>query len=308
MDRFEFGSSFHASVSQLALPCPGAGETPTRHRRLCAFGTESLSKARILEAHADAIAILQECGRQGRPDALYGVWASDGVHSHLYAERVARKWRLNGVKQYCSAAIFADAALITAHSENGLLLFEIPLPAHGIRIEPSTWATPAFSTTETRTLTFTNFDADDDDLVGPPGWYLTRPGFWHGAIGPAACWAGGAISLVDAASSIKRDDPHFRAQLGALHAASWGLKALLDVAGREIDEDPKDIKCEARRRALFTRHLIERCCTDILDRFGRATGPQLLAFDAHVARQYAELALYIRQCHAERDLEAVVQQ
>jgi hypothetical protein len=48
--------------------------------------------------------------------------------------------------------------------------------------------------------------------------------------------------------------------------------------------------------------IIERMCTDVLDRFGRATGPQPLAFDARVAQRYAELTLYIRQCHAERDL------
>ena len=44
---------------------------------------------------------------------------------------------------------------------------------------------------------------------------------------------------------------------------------------------------------------------DVLDRFGRATGPQLLAFDGGIARRHAELALYIRQCHAERDLESI---
>jgi len=58
-------------------------------------------------------------------------------------------------------------------------------------------------------------------------------------------------------------------------------------------------------RALKVRHLIERACTEVLDRFGRATGPQLLAYDAHVARQHVALTLYIRQCHAERDLESI---
>jgi hypothetical protein len=55
----------------------------------------------------------------------------------------------------------------------------------------------------------------------------------------------------------------------------------------------------------MARHLIARMCTDILDRFGRATGPQLLAFDAGAAQRYAELTLYIRQCHAERDLAGI---
>jgi hypothetical protein len=62
---------------------------------------------------------------------------------------------------------------------------------------------------------------------------------------------------------------------------------------------------EGRRRALMTRHLVERLCTDVLDRFGRATGPQLLAFDAAVAQRYVELTLYFRQCHGERDLAAI---
>ena len=31
----------------------------------------------------------------------------------------------------------------------------------------------------------------------------------------------------------------------------------------------------------------------------------MLAFDADVARRYAELTLYIRQCHAERDLAQI---
>ncbi len=61
----------------------------------------------------------------------------------------------------------------------------------------------------------------------------------------------------------------------------------------------------ARPRALKVRHLVERWCTEVLDRFGRATGPRLLCFDAQVARQYMALTVYIRQCHAERDLETI---
>jgi hypothetical protein len=93
--------------------------------------------------------------------------------------------------------------------------------------------------------------------------------------------------------------------MGALEAAEWGLRALLRQAGGEIDADPYDTHHRARPRALMARHLIERLCTDTLDRFGRATGPQLLAFDAQVAQRHAELALYIRQCHAERDLATI---
>ena len=64
-------------------------------------------------------------------------------------------------------------------------------------------------------------------------------------------------------------------------------------------------KIQARARALAARHLVERLCVDALDRFGRAVGPGPLAFDAAVARRHAELSLYVRQCHGERDLEAL---
>jgi hypothetical protein len=142
-------------------------------------------------------------------------------------------------------------------------------------------------------------------VIGGPNWYLDRPGFWHGALGPAACWAGGAIGLVDAARRVSREDPHFRAHMGALEANEWALQAILTEAGRQIDADPGDSAGVGHKRALMARHLIERTCTEVLDHFGRATGPTLLAFDAAVAQRYAELTLYIRQCHAERDLAEI---
>jgi hypothetical protein len=80
---------------------------------------------------------------------------------------------------------------------------------------------------------------------------------------------------------------------------------VLEQAALETDEDPSSTT-GARERAYWVRHLIERSCTEILDRFGRATGPQLLAFDVAIAQRYSELTLYIRQCHAERDLERAI--
>jgi len=64
-------------------------------------------------------------------------------------------------------------------------------------------------------------------------------------------------------------------------------------------------QCNEQRDGASRHHLIERTCTEVLDRFGRATGPQLLAFNPQIARRHIELTLYIRQCHAERDLESI---
>jgi alkylation response protein AidB-like acyl-CoA dehydrogenase len=294
-----------ARAGAWTLPLPGGGATPRRWRALCGFGREDLSLARIAEAHADAIAILAASARMPRVGALYGVWASDGPQSRLQAHRAGGAWRLDGLKQYCSGAPFVQAALVTAHTDNGLMLFDVALDAPGIAIEASAWANPGMAATATGPVRFHEVRVDAAGTVGGPGWYLHRPGFWHGAIGPAACWAGGALFLIDAARALDRRDPHSRAQRGALEAACWELGTLLDAAGREIDADPDDAGGQARRRALIVRHLIERICTDVLDRFGRATGPQLLAHDARVAQQHAALGLYIRQCHAERDLAEI---
>jgi alkylation response protein AidB-like acyl-CoA dehydrogenase len=288
------------------LPLPGHGATGARHQALLEIARRDLSLARIAEAHTDALAILAEAQRVPRAGTLYGVWASEASRAPVIAQRASNgEWQLDGVKQYCSGATLASAALVTARAGDAVLLFDVALDQLGVSVEDSTWATPAFADTETRPVSFTGVRVASDRLLGDDNWYLSRPGFWHGAIGPAACWAGGASSLVEAATALNRRDPHSRAHVGAMQAMSWGITALLDKAGMEIDADPRNRSQEARRRALKVRHLIERWCTEILDRFGRATGPQLLAYDQQVARQHMALTLYIRQCHAERDLETI---
>lgn len=268
-------------------------------------GQADLSIARLAEAHTDAMAILAERDQAPSSDGVYGVWASDGPQSRLTARPTKSGWSVCGVKQYCSGAGILDAALVTVHAPEGLLLLDIPLKITGVTVLESQWASPAFADTATGPVRFDEVGVPHACAIGPPRWYLERPGFWHGAIGPAACWAGGAQSLVDAAAKLNRTDAHSRAQVGALMAIAWGFEAVLTKAGDEIDLNPTD-GGQARKRALKVRHLIERWCTEVLDRFGQATGPQLLAHDPLVVRQYAALALYIRQCHGPKDLETLL--
>jgi alkylation response protein AidB-like acyl-CoA dehydrogenase len=142
------------------------------------------------------------------------------------------------------------------------------------------------------------------DVVGESGYYLDRNGFWHGACGPAACWAGGAAGLLHWAMEQKRDDPHTLSHLGAMQAAVWSMQAALKVAGEEIDAEWGDKKA-GQVRALSVRHAIEQSCTDVLRRLVRAHGPYPLAMNEAIGRRYQELDLYVRQSHAERDLEVL---
>jgi alkylation response protein AidB-like acyl-CoA dehydrogenase len=220
-----------------------------------------------------------------------GVWASDAPPSRVTCEQLTNgEWRIEGIKQFCSGAAFADAALVTAHHADGILLFDLPIKQPSVIVQPTAWASPAFADTATTAVKFDSLLISDRYRLGDAGWYLNRPGFWHGSVGPAACWAGGAQSLIDAAVNLNRRDPHARAHVGALEATAWAFHAILEQAGREIDADPHDRLGTARIRGLKVRHLVERACADVLDRFARATGPHLLAHDAFIIRQHQALA------------------
>jgi hypothetical protein len=78
---------------------------------------------------------------------------------------------------------------------------------------------------------------------------------------------------------------------------------MLMAAAADIDRDPGAPPATAMARALRVRHLVERAATEIIDRSARALAPEPLV-PAH-ARRVAELQLYVRQTHADRDLEAL---
>ena len=270
------------------------------------LGREDLSLARLAEAHWDAMAILAEAGRPAAVGALYGVWAAEKPGRALQlAARPGGGFALSGQKAWLSGAGLVDRALMTAGEPDSVLV-DVDLRAQASRIafDGSGWKTEAFRETQTATGCFYEVPVGVEAVIGGPGWYTGRPGFWHGACGPAACWAGGAAGLVEVAMETARQDAHTLAHLGAVHADVWALRAYLEAAGREIDAGV-DRGADARVRAITVRHLVEQACTDVLRRLPRALGPGPLAMDEAFQRRYAELDLYVRQSHAERDLEAL---
>jgi alkylation response protein AidB-like acyl-CoA dehydrogenase len=287
------------------LPFPGSGQTPRRHRCLLEIARTNLSLARLAEAHWDAVAILAEAGRSAVMDQIYGVWAAEKPGKCLLLERTGADYIVSGQKWFCSGAGLVDRALVTVGGpESRLIEINLSKNMNTIKFDDSSWKTAAFEETHTSVAIFSRTPIRVEDVIGDPDWYISRAGFWHGACGPASCWAGGAIGLFDFALQQQRSDPHTLAHLAAMRADAWGMNSVLDFAGREIDEDPFDIPA-AQIRALSVRHLVEQACTDIIRRLPRAYGPHPLAMDKEISRRYLELDLYLRQCHAERDLESL---
>ncbi len=289
----------------LAAARPGEGRTAERFALLADLGTLDLDLARLAEAHLDALAILADLGGSDldAPGAVWGVWAANPPSDPLRAERGPGGWRLTGTKPWCSGAGCCHRALVTATADDGYRLFAVDLDDPGADPVDGTWPPVAMAGSDSRSV---RFDAAPARAVGDPDAYLQRPGFWHGGAGVAAVWWGGARGVARAlhrAHTRRPLHPHALAHAGALDAGLAATWALLADAARRFDDDPAD---EAGRAQLVTgrvRAAVEQVATDAVVRTGRALGAAPLALDTEHARRVADLELYLRQSHAERDLE-----
>jgi alkylation response protein AidB-like acyl-CoA dehydrogenase len=302
----ETARAFSAAVEsgQLDLPLPGHGRTRVRWAALAGLAETDLSLARLAEGHADALAILDELGGPAPPaGSRWGVWAAMPPGPSLTAAHYDGTWWLDGTKQYCSGARVCTHVLVTAQTPGGIRLFAAEVAADGVRPVPGTWPAVGMAGSDTLDVRFSRVPAEP---VGPPGGYVHRPGFAHGGAGVAACWYGGARAVARPllAAARRRDiGPHAFAHLGAVDIALRSASAALDQAADEIDDDSLDRKDAGPRRALRVRTLTEAVATEVLDRVGRALGAGPLGHDAEHARRVADLVVYLRQHHAERDLE-----
>jgi alkylation response protein AidB-like acyl-CoA dehydrogenase len=288
----------------LDLPLPGSGGTAKRLAGLAAIAERSLDEARLAEGHLDAVAILAELdGPPPGPGEFWGVWAAEPPGAALVAEPDGPGWRLTGAKPFCSGAGCCTHALVTAAAPDGRRLFAAP-QGPGLRAVPGSWPAVGMAGSDSRAVVFDGVPAT---AVGGVDAYLDRPGFWHGAVGVAACWFGGARgtarALLRAAGRHPLDD-HQLADLGAVDAALTAMAAVLADAAAGIDADPGDRCGAAALRAARVRAVVEAGAEQVLRRTGRALGARPLCLDAEHARRVADLTVYLRQSHGDRDLAA----
>lgn len=292
-------------AGELAFPLPGYGRTAERFAALSSVAEAGLCTARLVEGHVDAMAIRAELGEPPPPPGeRWGVWAAEPPGEGLTAVRDGSVWMLNGLKQYCSGAHSCTHALVTAREGEVRRLFSVRVGEIGCRPLEGTWQAVGMAGSDTPGVQFSDVPAH---LIGGPEAYVRRPGFWHGGIGVAACWYGGAVaaSRVLREAAAGRAEPHTDAHLGAVDVQLYAAAVLLEQAADEIDADPYDERGGARLRAMRVRAFVESVCRDVLDHVGRATGAGPLCHDAAHARTVADLSVYIRQHHAERDLAAL---
>lgn len=293
-------------AGELDLPAPGSGRTATRWWKLAAMTENDVVAGRLAEAHADALAILAELdGPPPQPGQLWGVWAAEAPQGVV---TVREDGTLEGTKAWCSGAGICTHALITARREDNVRgLYAVDLGQPEVTALTESWRNAGMRGSDTRSVQLSNAVGIP---VGRPGDYLARPGFWHGAIGVAACWLGGARGVSAPLYRAVADghdgpaaDAHTQAHLGAVDAALAAAEAMLVSAACYVDAEPFGDRAELIARRV--RAVVERAVDESITRTGRALGPAPLALDARHAQRVADLTIYVRQSHAERDLAAL---
>ena len=103
--------------------------------------------------------------------------------------------------------------------------------------------------------------------------------------------------------SRKRGGELANLHVGTVDVALHGAAATLRAAAEQIDAGTAAGAAGAVL-ALRVRSVVAAAVEATLSQVGHALGPAPLAFDEEHARRVADLELYVRQHHAERDLAA----
>ncbi|GAA1477583.1 acyl-CoA dehydrogenase family protein [Nocardioides aestuarii] len=293
------------------VPRPGAGSTADLWSTLATLGAADLQLARAVEPHLDALAILDEADAAGfdvsvGAEATWGVFAAEGPGVRLEAERWGNGWLLNGTKPWCSLAGQLDRALVTAWVDDRCrALFAVDLHAPGVSAAagPGAWSPRGLVDVVSLPVEMSDVPAEP---VGPPEWYLRRDGFAWGGMGVAAVWYGGAVGVARrlAQPRGRERDQVSHVHLGTADASLAAARALLAEAASAVDAGFAGGD-DGASWALRVRAVVADACEEVLRAAEHDLGPGPQVAEPDHAARLADLRLYLRQHHAERDLAAL---
>lgn len=301
------GTDISATLAWAAEVAPPASVSAT-WELLASVAARDVAAARVLEPHLDALGILDEAAASGfAPDldltGTWGVFAAEGPGMRLEARHRAGIWTLHGTKPWCSLAADLDRALVTAWIDDerrGLFALDLRDTAVTARRDP--WHARGLDRVVSAPI---DVEGARGVPVGDAGWYLRRPGFAHGGVGVAACWWGGAVplraALADAAAGDRADQVS-RVHLGRADTALWAARAVLVETARVFDAGGT---ASEGLRAARARTVVADAVETTIAEAAHALGPLPLVADEAHARRVADLQVYVRQHHGDRDLARI---
>lgn len=288
------------------IPHPGSGSTVQRWDSLATLGAVDLTVARAIEPHLDALAIRAEAGLSpADASSTWAVWAAEGPAVRVEAQAGERGHRLHGTKPWCSLAETVTNALVTGWvDDRRRSLFAVALDDPAADPRPSDWVSRGLPRVTSGSVEFSGADAEE---IGGPDWYLLRPGFAWGGIGVAAVWYGGAVALARRLwrqAQERELDQVGEAYLGTVDARLWAARAVLAEAGAAIDAGDAD-GADGATWAMRVRQAVVDAAEEVLLVADHALGPGPLTGEEDHAAAVADLRVYLRQHHGERDTAAL---
>ncbi|MHA7293283.1 acyl-CoA dehydrogenase [Arthrobacter sp. HLT1-21] len=282
-------------------PVPGAGSTVVLWETLATLAAADLSVARTVEPHLDALAILQQA-QLPVTAGTWGVFAAEAPGARLDAKPgIDDAWLLTGRKPWCSLASRLDLAVVTAHVPDGeRRAFTVDLRQRGVTAISGTWVSRGLTAVDSGPV---DFDQVPVSPVGPDNWYLERDGFAWGGLGVAACWYGGAVGVARRLLRSFGERPPDQVALMHLGEVDWHLHAArVALAGAAADVDAgRAAGAAGALLAARVRGIVAVAAESVLSTVAHGLGPAPLVLEEDHARRVADLQVYLRQHHAERD-------
>ena len=281
------------------LPVLHRGRADELAQLLELVGRGSLSLGRILEAHVNALHLIARYAARPEDGRLYALWVTDPPADGLRMRRSGSRLLLSGGKQFCSAAGYATAALVTARDADGdtrMLVLKLGI---GETVTPLPSPLQGMRAAVTGAVDFTGCEVPADCLLGRAGDYMREPDFSAGAWRGSAVALGGLIALVDHAArqlrqSGRSDNPHVQARLGRAIIARETSRLWVAAAARAAEDETAETGYRTGTVGL-ARIAVETACLDAMQLLQRSLGLSAFRQGNPVEVICRDLSTYLRQ-------------
>ena len=278
---------------------------------LLRIGRADIPLARLAEGHIDALRICDQAGAQVTSEAIYGVWASKSGATGARASSVDGGYVIDGTIRFASGAGLLDRALVPVVDDHDQHLL-LDLSVCRLSVDTSAWQTSAMTVSRTHTVEISGLEIGSSAVVGPPNFYLDRPGFFPGGVGVAAVWTGGLARVCDLVLRWldARRTPLLEARLGRLRLQLATAASAVSQAGRELDQllssdghPTGELLPHDRLQQLAgeARAIVGDAVRAGLEHARLLGGPAGLAFDVDLTRAIDDLGLYVLQQSSDSD-------
>jgi alkylation response protein AidB-like acyl-CoA dehydrogenase len=300
-------------VGALSIPLPVDGgrqdeATDLLVSLLTAIGSGNLSVGRLFEAHINALHLLGRYGTDLQRSAarkaaargeIHALWVTDPVAGALRMTPVRDRWRMDGVKMFCSGAGRVAHAVVTTATENGGQQMLIVPMEQGEQARLLPGQLQGMRAAVTGMVDFTGVEVGHDALLGRPGDYLREPDFSCGAWRGSAVALGGLSALLDVTITDLRardriDEPNQLTRLGHAMIARETSRLWVRNAAR-IAEDKRVEPQEAVAYVGLARIAVESACLDVMRLVQRSLGLSAFRRGHPAERICRDLGTYLRQ-------------